>query len=101
MMKGELALFADQGASILPAGGQWNEVGWCRDLDVEVQLLLESGYLPKKLVAVRDQLDVHVDRCRPPAFEDGRCTSGEVDAPLGPGDLSELSHEPLDASRVG
>ena len=54
MVKGELSLPDDQRASILPPFRKWNEVGWCRQLDLEVEVLLEARYLAENLVAIRD-----------------------------------------------
>src|SRR5712671_6212275 len=99
-MKREFPRFPNQRTSILPALWKWNEIGWRRELDVEVELLLESGYLAEDLVTIRDELDVHVDGRSSPAEENGRRAAREVDATVHVDGLAELSHESLNATRV-
>jgi hypothetical protein len=101
VVEGDFALPADQGASILPSLGEGNEVGGRRELDVEVQLLLEPGYLAQDLVAVGHELDVHVDGGRSPAVENRGRSAREIDAALHLGGSPQLAHELLYASRVG
>lgn len=62
VVEGKLALGADRGTALLPPLGQGNEVRGRGELDIEVELLLESRNLAKQLVAIGDELDVYVDR---------------------------------------
>jgi hypothetical protein len=52
-------------------------------------------------VSLGIESDVHVDRCRSPADQDGRGTAREVAAAIGVGMMAERAHESPDAIPVG
>jgi hypothetical protein len=73
MVKGDLALPPDQRASVLPSCGKWDEIRRCGELYVDVELLLQPGYLAQDLIAVGNRLDVDIDGALSPAVENSGC----------------------------
>lgn len=68
MVEEELPLLPDERASLLPTNRNRNEVGWSRQLDVEIQSFLESRDLTQEVITVWNNLDVDVDGARSPAM---------------------------------
>jgi hypothetical protein len=58
-------------AALFPAGGQGDEVAGRGELDVDRQLVLQAGDGAQDGVLLGDELQVDVDRRRPPAEQDG------------------------------
>src|SRR5574341_312926 len=58
MVKGKAPDALDEWTPVLPARRHRNEVGRTRQLDIELQLLLEPGDGPEQRVLLRNQLDV-------------------------------------------
>jgi hypothetical protein len=59
VVEGEFSLPGYQRTSILPPVWKRNEIGRRRELDVEVQILLETGYLTENLVTIWNELYVY------------------------------------------
>ena len=76
--KGEPLQALDERASLLPALGERNEVPRGGELDVDLQLVLEAGNRSQDGVLFGNELQVDVDRRRPPAGEDGGRSADQV-----------------------
>lgn len=69
-------------ASLLPAGGQWNEVVGRGELDVDLEFVLEARDGAQDGVLVGNEFQVDVDRRSPPAEQYGGCSARQVADPL-------------------
>ena len=99
MKKVELAFPLDELAAFFPARKRRNEEIGRRELNVEVQALLEVGKHGSQ-VHFRDELDVEVSRHLPPTVKYRGSATNEID-PGGFGSRSaEFSHELPHSGRV-
>jgi hypothetical protein len=79
VIHGELAFLGLEAAAVLPPARNGEEVVGCRQLDVELELLLETGDRAQEAIRfLPDQLQVDVDGRVPPAQEHGRGASGQI-----------------------
>jgi hypothetical protein len=99
--EGEPPASLGEKAPFLPAVGQRNEVSRRGELDVDLKLVLQARDRTQDGVLVRDELDVNVDRRRPPAKQDGGRPAGQVADALTLGGGVERGQEAPDPLRVG
>ena len=96
VVEAQPALAGDEHAPSLPARGNGDEVIGRRELDVDVDLLLDVLDRPQEVIGLPDEPDVYIDRRAAPAEEDGGRTAGEVAGAVDIGCGSELTHEARD-----
>jgi hypothetical protein len=92
--------FGDR-APLLPACGQGDEISRRRELDIDLQLVLEGGDRTQDRVLFGYELQVHVDRRRPPAGKHGCGAADQVADPVLLGGCVEGREQTLDPLPVG
>jgi hypothetical protein len=73
------ALAKDKRAALTPTRQLWDEVGWGRQLDVDVQALLQRRQLAQQLIGFRLEAKIDIYGRLAPAFHHGGRAAGQVD----------------------
>jgi hypothetical protein len=76
--EGKRSPLLGDGAALLPAGGNGNEVVGCREFDVDRQVVLQLGDGAQDGVLLGDEFEVDVDGGRAPAEQDGSRAACQV-----------------------
>ena len=97
----DLALSADEPAAVSPVRQFGDEVGRRRELDVQLEFLLERRYETEEMIGVGAQGEVDVDGGRSPADQQCGCAPCEVDTAIGLGTLAQEPHEVAHSMCVG
>src|SRR5436305_5058608 len=100
VIEGEAALAGDEGAALLPTRERGDELVRRRQLDVDLELLLDPGESAENAVGFRVHLDIDVDRAGSPSQENRRGSAREVETQVALRLAPELPHEAADAFRV-
>src|SRR5690349_1090626 len=80
MMKERPSLLPDKGTPVLPSVRNRNEIQGRREFDVDAQILFDGRNGAEEVVAVREDLDIHVDGAIPPSTQDCRGAARKVDS---------------------
>jgi hypothetical protein len=101
VVEAELPTLLGRQAPLLPAGGERDEVPGRGELDVDGQLVLQTGDRAQDPVLVGKELQVDVYGGGPPAEEDSRRSAGQVANALLPGRRVERGQEAPDPLGIG
>src|SRR5947208_11538459 len=80
MVKIDDAFARDERRTIFPSGQRRHEMRWRRQLDVDVQALLQVWDRAQDSIVLRNDRDVDVDRTFAPMLQDHAGAACEVDA---------------------
>src|SRR6266700_572218 len=97
----EASLRGFEDAAALPVGGHRDEVGGGGQLDVDLELFLQTLDRPQQRLGLGGEQDIHVDRRGPPAPQDRGGAAGQVAGSLAVGAPPQRPQEAADPIAVG